>query len=542
MTSPAASATKPKHSGQLLFLTIFAIIVALHATLLQLPYFWDEAGHYIPAARDFLHTGDVIPTSTISNAHPPLPMLYLALWWKLLGYSPLVTRLAMLFAASFGIFQVYRLSEKLTNSTVALVTAILTALYPVVFAQSSLAHADLTAFALTMWGLRLYFDHEQPWWKCVTAFALAAVCKETAIVTPMALATWNFPFDLANLRSYHIRFITFTIAGQREPVPHPYLRRESFALLLATIPLVLWYAYHYHRTGHVFGNPEFFRYNVGATLTPIRFLLAAIQRVWQVLGHMNLWVLTALGMAAMLFLPIQKGSQQRPRIALSAQVTFAVVILGHIVLYSLVGGALLTRYMLPCIPLVILLWTSTLWRRIKQWPWLVGFVALTFISGWFVNPPYRFAPEDNLNYADYVRLHQHAADYITQHYPHSRVLTAWTATDELSKPYLGYVTNPITFIQVENFSQEQILLAQQNADYDIALLFSTKYEPPRQLIHWKFWESAHTQYFDYHRDLPPEAISRMLGGKIVMQETQNGQWVAILTFDRVQSVENFRHR
>ena len=31
----------------------------LHVSLLRLPYFWDEAGYYIPAARDLLLTGRI---------------------------------------------------------------------------------------------------------------------------------------------------------------------------------------------------------------------------------------------------------------------------------------------------------------------------------------------------------------------------------------------------------------------------------------------------------------------------------------------------
>ena len=58
----------------LAFAVIFVFIFLLHIPLLQLPYFWDEAGYYVPAARDILLTGSLIPHSTVSNAHPPLVM------------------------------------------------------------------------------------------------------------------------------------------------------------------------------------------------------------------------------------------------------------------------------------------------------------------------------------------------------------------------------------------------------------------------------------------------------------------------------------
>ncbi|HTU42429.1 MAG TPA: hypothetical protein VMF10_12030, partial [Candidatus Aquilonibacter sp.] len=78
-------------SPPVFFALIFVLVFLLHVFLLQLPYFWDEAGYYIPAARDILLTGSLIPKSTVSNAHPPLVMIWLALWWKVAGYAPEVT-------------------------------------------------------------------------------------------------------------------------------------------------------------------------------------------------------------------------------------------------------------------------------------------------------------------------------------------------------------------------------------------------------------------------------------------------------------------
>ena len=100
----------------MIFPVIFAALYASHFSLLRLPYYWDEAGYYIPAAWDFFRTGSLIPTTTLSNAHPPLPSLYLALWWKLSGFYPEVTREAVLIIASFGLLAVWRLSHRLAGA------------------------------------------------------------------------------------------------------------------------------------------------------------------------------------------------------------------------------------------------------------------------------------------------------------------------------------------------------------------------------------------------------------------------------------------
>src|SRR5262250_3172281 len=107
-----------------IFALIFTSILLLHLPLLRLPFFWDEAGYYIPAARDLLLTGSLIPHSTPSNAHPPLVMAYLAIWWKLAGYAPLVTRTAMLLIAAFSLLGAFRLAQRVANEEVAIASTL----------------------------------------------------------------------------------------------------------------------------------------------------------------------------------------------------------------------------------------------------------------------------------------------------------------------------------------------------------------------------------------------------------------------------------
>ena len=145
----------------LLFVFIFFVLFVLHAPLLRLPYFWDEAGYYVPAARELLLTGSLIPRSTPSNAHPPLVMAFLAACWKLSGFATIVTRTAMLAIAAFCLLGVFRLAERISNTQVALAATICTALYPVFFVQSSLAHLDMAAAGLTFWGLRSYIQGQR---------------------------------------------------------------------------------------------------------------------------------------------------------------------------------------------------------------------------------------------------------------------------------------------------------------------------------------------------------------------------------------------
>jgi hypothetical protein len=343
----------------IVFAGIFVVIFLLHLPVLQLPYFWDEAGYYVPAARDLLLGGSLIPHTTASNAHPPLVLAWIALWWKCVGYAPVVTRSAMLMVAAFSLLGVFRLAQRVANTQVAIASTLCTALYSVFFAQSSLAQVDLAAAGLTFWGLCAYLGERSA--AVAIWFSLAAVAKETAILAPLALACWEI-----------LRLVAPKDGALRklwtDPGPGGRASKRILPLLFPLLPLALWYTYHWARTGYVFGNPEFFRYNVAATLNPLRFLLALVLRLWQAFGYMHLWVLTLGMLLALMLPPVKDSGAERSRIAIPLQMVFLVVVKVYVVALALIGGAVLARYMLPAVPLVIIVGVSTLRRRLRYWP------------------------------------------------------------------------------------------------------------------------------------------------------------------------------
>lgn len=285
----------------MVFPVIFAAAYIAHFSLLRLPYYWDEAGYYIPAAWDFFRTGSVIPFSTTSNAHPPLPSVYLALWWKMSGYYPEVTREAVLIVASFGLLAVWRVAQRVAGSgQVAFWTVLLTALYPVWFAQSTLAQADIFAAAFTLWGL-VYALPESDRRPLPAAlwFTAAVLSKETAVVVPLTLA------------------VLAIVDGLRTAQPERSVRwKEAAWLASCTLPLTAWYAWHFSKTGFVFGNPEFLKYNAQANLAPARFLAAFGHRLLHLTAHMNMFVPSLLTIAALMLRPrLDAQGHERPHLA-----------------------------------------------------------------------------------------------------------------------------------------------------------------------------------------------------------------------------------
>ncbi len=505
----------------ILYPLFFVAIYLSHSSLLRLPYFWDEAGYYIPAALDFFHTHALIPYSTTSNAHPPLPSMLLAGWWSVCGLAINGTRTFLCMVAAAALLGVFRLARVLALPIVATVVTLLTALYPVWFAQSTLAHADLFSAAFTLWALSFYFErYVSP---CPPArlaavallFSLAALSKETAIITPIVLGLWEIVLLLTEPREK--RFATVAWLA---------------ALFAPAIPLLAWYGYHFRETGFVFGNPEFLRYNATANFTLARVAVSLWHRFVHLTVHMNMYVPVVGTIAAVLMPRIIRNSRALSRPVVTA---LTVVLTGNAVAYSILGGALLTRYLLVLYPLVLLV-CAAIWltRGIRVFIGLTALTMAAFVMGLWFNPPYSIAPEDNLTYADFVVLHQQAIAVIAKQFPYATVLSAWPATAEMQHPELGYTKQPIRTVALDNFTPDQIQKAAEDPSaYDTALIFSTKWTPRSGWLDLgRASEKTDTKYFDYHSDMLPREVAMLLHGEIVWQGYRNGEWAAVLRFPR----------
>ena len=516
----------------MIFPVVFTALYASHFALLRLPYYWDEAGYYIPAAWDFFRTGSLIPVTTLTNAHPPLPSIYLALWWKLCGFYPAVTREAVLMVAALGLLAVWRLAMRLVGVvSVAFWTVLLTGLYPIWFAQSSLAHADIFAAACSLWGLVYSLPSRgRKLWAAALWFSAAALCKETAIAIPLTLAAMNLVESFR--RGAPARFRLWRQSGAPGDRSLS-LGWETAWLCSCVLPLAIWYAYHYAKTGFLFGNPKFLSYNAEATLTPLRILAAFGHRILHLTVHMNLFVPVLMAFAALVLDP-RPDSYGRDRATLDPPTRSRIflLLLVNALLFSVLGGALLTRYLLPMYPLVLLIAVTTLYRRVPYWYSLALLSAAAFLVGLFVNPPYGFSPKDNLAYVHVVRMHQAGIAQLAKRYPGATVLTAWPMTDELTKPELGYVKQPWDVCAIDDFTATEIdRAAQEPQAYSAALVFSTKYDPPSPL-HLPGGEALEERYFGLHHDLAPERIAGQLGGALVWKRDDDGMWIALLRFNR----------
>ena len=508
----------------LLWVLFFTAVAVSHLTLLRLPYYWDEGGYYIPAALDFYHHGWLIPQFT--NAHPPLPNVLLGTLWHIVGLRIPATRLFVCAVAAVGLTAIFRMAQHLLSASAAVSLTLLTAVYPIWFAQSTLAHADIFAAAFTLCAFAIYLpatsssQEVQRRHQIAVAilFSLAALSKETAIVEPAALIV---------LESARLFNESRSLEARREHL------RWTVAFAIPFLPLIAWYVYHRARTGFTFGNPVYLRYNATANLTAAHIFTALRYRFIHLFWQRNIWLPIMLAVACLL-LPRRPSAEVQP-LTKSTRLTCVLLIVANWIAFSVLGGALLTRYLLPIYPIILLLCIDA-WRERTQWlPWLTIASAAVFISGLWINPPTAFAPEDTLVYRDMIVVHQRAIAFVNEHYPDATVLTAWPVSNDLFNPELGYTTHRMRVTPIENFSFDQIQKAAQHPeDFDTAIVFTTHYVAPslqRYLLSHP--DSRIGRVVTKNPDLSPAEIAVRLHGQIVWQSPNlDGEWAVVLRFNR----------
>lgn len=502
------------------WLVLWVALVALHAPLLRLPYYWDEAGYYVPAALDFWRCHLLVPSSTLPTGHTPLLMVYLALAWRLFGFSALVTRAAILLVAAGTVAATYILAwsalggRAAAREAAAWSAAILT-LSPLFFAQASLVHLDLPAAFFTVLALVALLDER--WTLFGVTGSLAVLSKETAIIlVPVAcIFAW----------------LEARRKGRRVP------GWDWVALASPSFPLAAWAIFYHHRTGYWTGNPAYLDYNLYSNLNPVRALLSLLRRLYEVfIGGFN-WLIAGGAVLGVWWSRKRRppepgrdpGAGEGKFILLTALLAAA-----YVLMLSLVGGAILPRYLLPVFPALAVLGVGFIWRlpqRAARGLCLAAVAAL--IAAWFLNPPYPFPFEDNVAYADFIKLHQLAARYLSAHYAGgngnpSRILTAWPASDELERPDLGYVSQPLGVVPIEDFGTPDFREVQPGS-FDALYLYSRQWQPAQNwLTRFPWLERLEERYFRYAPPMGEAELEARFHLRRVARWQRRGQWVSIL--------------
>jgi 4-amino-4-deoxy-L-arabinose transferase-like glycosyltransferase len=481
---------RPQAYG-ILFLLFASVILLTHSPWLDLPYFWDEAGYYVPAALDFLH-GSPIPHSVPPLIHPPAIPAYLAFVWSFAGFHPESTRCAMLLLASAACLFSLLLAIELLREARGMqgfLAAGLVCLSPVFFAQSMLAQLDMPAMLFTTLALWLFLRGRIL--PAAAACTVLVLVKETGIVAPLVFGAWLL-----------------------------YERRWRAALwFLAPIAVLgAWIAVLIHATGHWAGTPGFVDYNLSYPMHPLRVAVNALRRVYYLFFANLHWVGAFAIVFAWRTAPIFRGRNWR------IASTFALT---HIAVVTLLGGATLERYLLPVLPILYAAMAAGL-SLFPRKPRLIcsGALLAGLAIGLFVNPPYPFPYEDNLAFTDFVHLQSDAADYVKHWYSGARVTTIWPLTLELTRPEAGFVDHPLSVDSLPDLTPETL----RRVDWDrvqVFVAFSRNWDPPLSPLRLDAIRRVWQALFGYAPVATEDELRKTAPFPAAMEFRRHGQWVNI---------------
>jgi hypothetical protein len=472
----------PSPATYLFFFGSFALILVLtHAPYFGLPYFWDELGQFVPAALDIYRDAAWVPHSTVPNAHPPGVMAYLAVVWKIFGYSVVATRAAMLALASLAVMFTFLLAVRLCrglSGAPALVPVLLLLLDPLFYTQSMMAQLDMPAMLFTVLALLLFLEDRH------IAAALACVAlvlaKETGALLPLILAG--------------------TLLLDRPRAKYAVWYLAPFAVL------AVWFFVLWRSTGQLFGDAGFTHYNLGYAMHPVRAGLCLIRRIYYLLIDNFRWAGTiAIGVA-----------WRRTRIFRDRawQIT-GTFFAAHVVMVSVLGGAELERYLLPVLPLLYTAMGAA-WSTLRP-VWRNAGLAVTaagLLLGWFVNPPYPFPFENNLAMVDFVDLHRDAAEYLEASYPDKTIYTAWPLTGALRDPNFGYVTKKLAAFETSDF-RYSTLNGIDPKGVDVLVLYSRTWEPRWSVLQWPPVEAFLRHFYQYEPQMDAGQVEALDAGRAV---------------------------
>lgn len=497
--SPARRPPVRLRSYALVFGLIAICLALAHGPLLDLPFYWDEAGQFIPASLDLFRAGSWIPVSTVPNVHPPGVMAYLAAFWSIFGFSITATRMAMLLVGSIGAVATFLLGIELSRGstgTPAFAALVMLCLSPLFFAQSMLAQLDMPAMAASTIALLLFLQNR------IRASAIVCVLlvlvKETGIVAPGVFASWLL---LERGRS------------GRE-------RTQALWFLLPVVALGLWLAALHHTTGNWLGNAEFTAYNLRQPLAPGRFVVALARRIFYLFISSGHFIGTFALIWALRRMPLLRSRPWRITASFAA---------AHVVAVSALGGAVLERYLLPVLPILYVAFALSLQALVPRTRQLTLAALLVWLAAAnFVNPPYPFPYENNLAFVSFVELQKDAAAAVEQR--RGLIATVFPMAVALSNPDLGFVEMPRKIISMADFSAPEIEKVKAQSP-DMVIVFSRP-KGRFHLLNNKIVRKFLTHEYGYEPELGPDEIAQRLAMNVAGRWARRGLSFALLKRER----------
>jgi 4-amino-4-deoxy-L-arabinose transferase-like glycosyltransferase len=399
----------------------FLLVLISKASILSLPFYWDEMGAYIMPSHwlvqgSFLRIIPGFHPPYLFYGHPPGLYVTLGIVYKAFGESIWISHLLAIGFSFLGVFFTYLLAMRLHDRTTGIISALLLFFSPVYFAQSGLVQADLFITALGI--MCIYFVFQEKYLAYLICSLYLVTVKESSIAIIVSLLIYLYITD-KNSHRRKIKMIKYAIP----------LFAIGIFFILQKITI-----------NELLPNP-FFTSHAFMNLSPLS-LASKLYDVlkWSFYSQGRI-VLTALIIASFL---IKKRYAWKNEFSI-----FLFLFLFFIGTFSAVFY--LPRYILPILPYFYILGAYSIILLVKDKRVQVLMVSAILILsvGRLHGTTSTYGTYDrDMQYADVVWTHKEACHYAERYFFDKRILALWPLAPALKEPYLGYVKKPLNVVSL----------------------------------------------------------------------------------------------
>jgi 4-amino-4-deoxy-L-arabinose transferase-like glycosyltransferase len=403
-------------------LGFFALLfIIFKSSVLNLPFFWDELAIDATAGLWMAENGLSLFPGAIAMGHPPLSYMLLAIFFKLFGPGMIAARLLIFACGIIGLFFAYRIGSLIYGEAVGLIASVVTFFIPIYFSQAGMAMSTtvMIPFALAS----IYFALRKDITKFWIFSSLLMMTRETGLILVIVLVVYLF-------LERNIKLLQAVLAP---PI-------MLFVLWLIMNKFLYGWMIYVQSQGYV--QISLSNFVMQASSIFIEFFFQQYRFI--------------------LFLPLMIFSLQKKS---NEEMLLMIVIFSYLFLHSFVQ--FIPRLITFLYPLLAMLAFGTLARQKIDVKLIygAGVAMMVLFAGVYHgerNIPAVWRLEDNMEYADSIRGHIQAAEYIETNHAGKRILTCWPMTLEMSKPFFGYVKEPMIML---DYASDNVDLADVDVIY-----------------------------------------------------------------------------
>ncbi|MBE7414180.1 MAG: glycosyltransferase family 39 protein [Deltaproteobacteria bacterium] len=403
-------------------LAIAAIVFAAKFNTIALPFHWDELGAYISPAYWLSQAGlyralpGLHPPETFFG-HPFALYLTLAALFKTFGAYQITAHVFILAIATLGLWYTFLLGKLLQGRMVGAIAAIFLFLFPMYFAQAGIVTGDIVVASLGV--ATVYYALRKKNLPYVVFATILLLTKESAMAIVASI----------------IAYLLITDPSTRN--------WKTMAVYCAPIaPFIAFFAAQKATTGHFLPNP-YFNHNSFA-----EFGFEEAFRNFKNVVYFGFYMQYRVVLFAAILLNF---AVYRSRAFRREHLLFLFLFASFIGAYTFIYY--IGRYILPVLPYFAIMAAASivmLARTRAAAALAAALIIALFITRIHGRDDGCLSCEADLQYTDIVKVHKEASVFLEENYTGKRVLTNWPLYHAFTRPYLGYVDNPLEAVFFES--------------------------------------------------------------------------------------------